>query len=191
MLIDVSNCLYIVISSHGVYELLDMVFNEPMDGDIKETLIRKLHDRRAFMWDDPIVKVLESEHIMKYVLDTVADNVNPMVVDILEVGAGRSALYRQAIPKALEYLSVKDFRYTVADKIFIEDAVNYPVKILQFDPTDPANFPAAQDESYHLIILKWQFHLQDDLDEAIEGFTRMLKPGGFLLVVENVVRYFN
>ena len=165
-----------------------MTFSEPLEGDYWETLRKKLHEVRAYLWDDPVIAAMESPNIIKLVIETVADNVNQQVVDVLECGAARGAYYRQAIPKGLEYLSVKDYRYSIADKFFVEDAVDYPVKILQFDPLDPVNFPAAQNESYDLLILKWTLHMQVDLDAAITGFSKMLKPGGFILVEENVLR---
>ncbi|GFR81558.1 fatty acid synthase-like [Elysia marginata] len=174
--------------NHGVFEMLDMTFSEPLQGDYWETLRKKLHVVRSYLWDDPIIAAMESPDIIKFVLETVADNVPQQVVEILEVGAARGSYYRQAIPKALDYLSVKDWRYTIADKFFVEDAVDYPVKILQFDPLDPANFPEAQNESCDLLVLKWTLHMEVDLDEAITGFSKMIKPGGFLLVEENVER---
>ena len=170
--------------------MLDMAFSEPLQGDYWETLRKKLHEVRAYLWDDPIIGAVETEDIVKLVVETVADNVGPQVVEILECGAARGSYYRQAIPKALDYISVKDWRYSIADAGFVEDAADYPVKMLQFDPLDPANFPAAQNESCDLLILKWTLHMQVDLDAAITGYSKMLKPGGFLLVEENVERYF-
>ena len=169
--------------------MLDMAFSEPLQGDFWDRLRIKLHEVRTYLWDDPIVQALESEDIVKLVLETVADNVHQQVVEILEVGASRGPYYRQAIPKALEYFSIKDWQYTVADAGFVEDAADFPVKMLQFDPLDPSKFPSDQNASCDLLVLKWNLQMQVDLDAAITEFSKMIKPGGFLLVEENVARY--
>ncbi|RUS75295.1 hypothetical protein EGW08_016938, partial [Elysia chlorotica] len=175
-------------NSHGLFEMLDIAFSEPLEGDYWDRLRMKLHDVRTYLWDDPIIAALESPDIVKLVMETVSDNVNQQVMEILEVGAARGPYYRQAIPKALEYFSIKDWQYTVADQGFVEDAAEFPVKMMQFDPLDPANFPAELTESCDLLVLKWNLQMQVDLDAAITAFSKMIKPGGFLLVLENGTR---
>ncbi|GFO05497.1 fatty acid synthase-like [Plakobranchus ocellatus] len=172
----------------GLHTFLEMAFTEPYCSDFFENLRPKLHDYRFDLWDDPILTSLTTDEIVRLCLDTVADNVTTQTMTILEAGAIKSAFFRHAFPKALEEFTIKDYRYYVADKFIVEDAVKYPVKMLMFDPTEPENFPETYRETFDLLILKNVLHYQRDLDLAIIAYSEMVKPGGFILVEELVER---
>ena len=166
-----------------------MAYSEPYDRDFLARLRPKVHDTRFEVWDDPVMGSLETDHFIKMCLDLVADNVNANVIDILEAGAIKSAFFRKAIPSALAHFVIKDYRYHAADKLIVEDAITFPVKILMFDTNDPSSFPEVHKEAYDLVILKNHLHTQRDLDLAFTAYSQMVKPGGFILVGEHVERY--
>ena len=166
-----------------------MAYSETYNKDFLSTLRPKLHDARFEACNDPVMASLETEHFIKMCLDLVADNINANVMDILEAGAIKSTFFRRAIPSALAHFTMKDYRYHAADEFIVEDAMNFPVKLLMFDTNDPSSFPEVLKEAYDLVILKNHLHTQRDLDLAFTAYSQMVKPGGFILVGEQVQRY--
>lgn len=176
------------IPDSGFHGFLLKAYNEPYSKDFVDIFRPMMHDERFEIGDDPVLASLETEDITKLVFDTVADNVASNVVNILEAGAIKSMYFRQAIPKALDHFTFKNFRYFVADKYIVEDALQYPIKMLMFDTNDPWTFPDAQRDSYDLLILKNHLHSHKNLDLAFTAYSEMVKPGGFVLVTEQVER---
>ena len=134
------------------------------------------------------MSAVETPHTVKLCIDTAEENTSSHMLNVLEVGALSGAFYRRAIPEALAKFSGRDFRYTVADATPVDDAKDFPVKTLQFDPYDPDNFPASQAHASDLLVLKWVLHKQDKLDDAMAGLSGFVRPGGFILVQEFVQR---
>ncbi|KAK3748070.1 hypothetical protein RRG08_007167 [Elysia crispata] len=109
-------------------------------------------------------------------------------MNILEAGAIKSTFFRRAFPKALEHFTYKKYRYCIADKFIVDDAIKFPVKMLMFDTNDASSFPDTHRESFDLLILKNHLHTHNDLDLAFTAYSEMVKPGGFILVEEQVER---
>ncbi|GFS06965.1 fatty acid synthase-like, partial [Elysia marginata] len=172
----------------GLFHTLNLAFSEPLEIGFRETLTTKLHHTRSDLWDDCLMSAVEHPDTIKLCIDTIAENTTSHMISVLEPGALKAASYRRAIPEALAKFCSKDYRYTVADTSVPEDAKEFSMKTLEFDPCDPDNFPASQSHVYDLLILKWVLHRQEKLDDAMSGFSSFVKPGGFILVQEFVRR---
>ncbi|RUS77019.1 hypothetical protein EGW08_015221, partial [Elysia chlorotica] len=172
----------------GLRSYLNMSYNEPYCKDYLQTLRPKIHDLRYQAWDDPVLTCLDSEAIIKLCFDTVTDNLNSSTLHILEAGAIKSEFFRDAFPKALNYFHLSNYHYSVVDKFIVDSAMTYPVKILMFDTDDATSFPDTHNEAFNLLILKHHLRYHNDLDLALEAYSKMVKPGGFILVFEAVER---
>ncbi|KAK3760848.1 hypothetical protein RRG08_034690 [Elysia crispata] len=161
---------------------------ESRDKDFVNSIRPKIHDGRFDALDDPVFSTLESDEIIKLCFDTVANNTTTNTMNILEAGAIKSTFFRRAFPKALEHFTYKNYRYCIADKFIVDDAIKFPVKMLMFDTNDASSFPDTHRESFDLLILKNHLHTHNDLDLAFTAYSEMIKPGGFILVEEQVER---
>ncbi|GFS17728.1 hypothetical protein ElyMa_006829300 [Elysia marginata] len=175
------------IAENGLYGYLKMAYADSYSDNFLETARPKLHDARFQIWDDPVFSSLETDDIIKLILDTVCDNV-PSTLNILEAGAIQSTFFRCAFPKALDHFTFRSSNYHVADRFIVEDAISYPIKRLLFNTDDPSSFPDEHRESFELLILKNHLHAHKDLDLAMTKYSEMVKPGGFVLVMEPVER---
>lgn len=164
----------------GLAKTLVKLFDESAFKSFGEKARAVLSSSQAELVSDCLLASLSKEEILKPCVDIVLENINSNKINVFEVGAKQSALYRTIIPFSRTYM--KSVAYTAADKTPLDsDAKSLGVKSSQWDPSTSNSIPAGQT---HLLILKNVLHRQDNIEQTLDTVSNMVTPGGFILVQE-------
>ncbi|RUS90834.1 hypothetical protein EGW08_001453, partial [Elysia chlorotica] len=164
----------------GLARTLKELFSLAPSKSLAESAHAVLHSHRSELASDCLLSSLSKEEILKPCVDIALENTNSNKVNIFEVNASKSALYRKIIPY-LSGFGSRNVSYTAADKTPLDsDAKGLGVKASQWDPSSDST-PAGLS---NLVILKNVLHKQADISKTLDTVSSMVTPDGFILVEE-------
>ncbi|ELT99721.1 hypothetical protein CAPTEDRAFT_89190 [Capitella teleta] len=143
-----------------------------------------LEARKEELTDDKLLRLSQSERMLKTLMDIVHENYHrgPENLRIIEYGA--TGVFNRVIPFMRTHSTLK-VGYTVTgphiDQLPIEHLMSMDVKSLAWTLHQPLT-KVLRDVD--VVILDGSLHTQADLCEALRTIKGLLRPDGFILIIE-------
>lgn len=165
-----------------VLQVLHGILTMPGDKGFAENVRSLLATYQADLAADPLLSCLTEACTLRPFLDVVLENTLTFKLNVCEVQAGESSVYRHIVKQLADQPKLH-VKVTAADTDLLQgedfEALNVTPKEWDFSKET-----AAELGKFHLVVLNNVLHRQPKVVDALHKAAELTEDGGFLLVQE-------